>query len=170
VHASPQAVWDALGRLDASRVWLVRILMGVRRLPAFVTAPRGALRSLAGRGRGLRNLFREGVVLDDDSPRDLVLGLTGRFWTPAGGLLASDRASFRESPPPGTARVAWSFRVSASGSGMTYLETETRIRCADPGARRAFARYWRLVRPGSGLLRRAILAAVRRDAERGGAK
>jgi hypothetical protein len=43
------------------------------------------------------------------------------------------------------------------------LTTETRIRCADAATRRHFRRYWRLVGPGSGLIRHAILGQVRRE-------
>ncbi len=169
VRASPQAVWEALGTLDASRLWLFRILMGLRGIPALVLAPRRTLRALADRPQAmtLRSFFREGVVLEDDPPRDLVLGLTGRFWSVVGGMLPTDRATFGALPPAGSARVAWSFALSPSADGATALTTETRIRCADPAARRAFGRYWLVIRPGSGLIRRAILAAVRREAERG---
>jgi hypothetical protein len=141
-------------------------------LPALVVAPRRALRTFAERPREmtLRRFFREGAVLEDAPPQDLVLGLTGRFWTAVGGLHPTDRATFRELPPSGTARVAWSFRVEPAGEGVTRLTTETRIRCADASARRAFGRYWFAIRPGSGLIRRAILAAVRREAERGAAR
>jgi hypothetical protein len=168
VRAAPQAVWDALGRLDASRLWLLRILMGLRAIPALVLAPRRTLRAFSARPphTTLRGFFREGVVLEDAPPRDLVLGLTGRFWSAAGGLLPTDRASFRELPPAGSARVAWSFALRPSADGSTFLATETRIRCADADARRAFGRYWLVIRPGSGLIRRAILTAVRREAER----
>jgi hypothetical protein len=40
------------------------------------------------------------------------------------------------------------------------------VRCADAATRRAFRRYWLVVRPASGLLRRLMLARVRRAAER----
>jgi hypothetical protein len=53
--------------------------------------------------------------------------------------------------------------VTAVGGGCA-LATETRIRCADPATLRAFRRYWRLVAPGSGLIRHAILGQVRREA------
>lgn len=41
-----------------------------------------------------------------------------------------------------------------------------RVRCADAAARRAFGRYWRVVRPGSGLLRHVMLRRIRAWAER----
>jgi hypothetical protein len=45
------------------------------------------------------------------------------------------------------------------------LSTETRVHIEDPGSRRKFARYWRVVRPFSGLIRVSILRAAKRRAE-----
>jgi hypothetical protein len=43
------------------------------------------------------------------------------------------------------------------------LATETRVAALDDAARRSFARYWRLIRPFSGLIRRRwLLAGARR--------
>jgi hypothetical protein len=44
------------------------------------------------------------------------------------------------------------------------LTTETRVLLTDEASRRAFARYWLLIRPFSGLIRRRWLAAVARRA------
>jgi hypothetical protein len=50
----------------------------------------------------------------------------------------------------------------------TLLETETRVLATGPRAKRAFAAYWLVVRPGSGLIRRELLRAVARRAESAG--
>ena len=47
------------------------------------------------------------------------------------------------------------------------LVTETRIALTDEAARRAFRRYWLVVRPFSGLTRRLLLRAAKRAAEQG---
>ena len=52
--------------------------------------------------------------------------------------------------------------------GGTILSTETRVKRTDAEARRTFRRYWRIVMPGSALIRRAWLRAMRKRAERGG--
>jgi hypothetical protein len=167
VHAPAGRVYDALLRTDLASRPLVRALLAVRTLPARLA------RTGSGRGERSRDapldlkalLGRGFVLLEARPPSELVLGLTGRFWKPAGGILVTDPTTFRELPPPGTARVAWSFTVSEAAAGRTRLATETRIRCADAAARRAFRLYWWLIRPGSGLIRRAILSSVRRAAE-----
>ena len=48
---------------------------------------------------------------------------------------------------------------------MTRVETETRIQPTDARAARAFGLYWLVVYPGSALIRREWLRAVRRKAE-----
>jgi len=51
------------------------------------------------------------------------------------------------------------------GAGEMAL-TETRVAVEDRSARRRFAVYWAVIRFGSGLIRRDLLRAVRRRAER----
>ena len=60
--------------------------------------------------------------------------------------------------------AAWNFTVLPTDEG-SLLATETRVRCTDDAARRSFARYWRVVRPFSGLIRTEALRAIRRTAE-----
>jgi len=45
------------------------------------------------------------------------------------------------------------------------LTTETRIYATDASSRRAFARYWRVIYPGSSLIRRMWLRAIKKTAE-----
>jgi hypothetical protein len=49
--------------------------------------------------------------------------------------------------------------------GWSRLSTETRVLGTDDSARRRFAVYWRLIYPGSALIRRMWLQAVKRRAE-----
>src|SRR5881227_582698 len=88
-----------------------------------------------------------GTALDDASGEGVVRGLKGDFWRLRGGGANSCDAVF-------------DFRI-ADGR----LSTETRVHVADPSARRKFARYWRVIRPFSGLTRILFLREVRRRAE-----
>ena len=103
--------------------------------------------------------------LDERPERELLIGLEGRFWRPRPDLRATDTRRFREPLEPGLARAAWDFRLEPLEAGATRLSTETRVHCADAATRRRFRPYWLLVRPGNGLIRRAMLAAIRRAAE-----
>ncbi len=119
---------------------LVRVLLG--------------LRGLRAEGRTLGTLFPE----LERAPGEVVFGLSAAPWRPAGA-----RGSFDERRP-GTVRIATSFRAEQAPGG-SRLTTETRVAAVDERARRAFARYWRLAGPFSGLVRRRWLAAVGRRAQ-----
>ena len=103
-----------------------------------------------------------GVVLEDVPGEGIVLGLTGQFWRlrrnldPAGPRTADDFIAYSR---PDVCKAVIDLRV-----GRSSLSTETRVRVADPAARRKFRRYWFVVRPFSGLIRILLLRAARRRA------
>jgi hypothetical protein len=93
-------------------------------------------------------------------------GVLGRPW-PRGGRAPrlADQRTWRRlawHDEPGWPMIA-NFRV-----GGGELTTETRVLATDERSRRAFARYWLLIRPFSGLIRRLWLAAIVRRATRTG--
>ena len=57
------------------------------------------------------------------------------------------------------------FRVDKAGLAMCVVTTETRVCATDPRTRRKFAMYWWTIYPGSALIRRMWLRAIRRRAE-----
>ena len=57
------------------------------------------------------------------------------------------------------------FRIEPAVDGASDLSTETRVFAADPEAVRAFAAYWRVIYPGSSLIRAMWLRAIRLRAE-----
>ena len=153
VAATPDRVYHALRTVDLGRSRLVRILMGIRTLPARMagSTPRAVRASPF-------------TVVAEEEGVELVLGLMGRFWTLGGDVVNAGGAEFREPPPPGLAQAVLNLRVEREGTGAR-LSTETRVRCADPDTRRRFLRYWRLIRFGSSLTRRSMLQLIRRAAE-----
>ena len=169
VIAAPSAVvYDELLRARFRRQPAVRLLMGIRLLPVLLRHPRESVRRLRTRRPDTSPPLAmiEGFrVLQEIPGREIVLGLTGRFWALSGGLVPSPLEDFPGAIPPGLARAAWSFRLIPLAGSRTELQTETRVRCADDAARRSFRRYWRFVAPGSHLLRRIMLSTVRRHAE-----
>jgi hypothetical protein len=106
------------------------------------------LRALGRRLPARRPFVELGRRLDDGPGEGVVLGLEGDFWR----LRGSGRG--------GSCRAVIDFRVVGS-----ELTTETRVHVADPVARRKFARYWRVIRPFSGLTRIVFLREARRRAE-----
>ncbi|HEX2209678.1 MAG TPA: hypothetical protein VHG93_18500 [Longimicrobium sp.] len=163
VHAPPERAYAAARRLDLRRSPIVRTLFALRSVPALFV--RGGYRGERALGMSMEGLLRSGfVLLDESPPREFVLGLVGRFWTPAGGIERIDPAEFAVFDKGGMAVAAWNFTVLPTDEG-SLVATETRVRCTDDAARRSFARYWRVVRPFSGLIRMEALRAIRRAAE-----
>jgi hypothetical protein len=137
VRADPGEAERALREVTFRDVPVVRALLFMRGL---------------GSGRAdeavLAAMRRRGSVLDDVPGEGLVLRIRGRFWRLRGG----------GSEPEATAVV--DFRA---GDGS--LTTETRVHVPAGPPRRRFARYWRLVRPFSGITRKQVLRAAKRRAE-----
>jgi hypothetical protein len=177
VRAPPDVVFRAIRAADLTGGRLTRAMLAVRAIPAavfaFASGPRAALaewrtRRSERRGAGrLAEFERAGFrVIAEHAPQELVIGLLGRFWTPRGGLCANvTTAHFAVGPPVGHALAGWNFTVTPRPDGWSELRTETRVWCA-PDARVKFRAYWLVVGPGSGFIRRAMLRAIRREAER----
>ena len=171
VGAPPDVVFAALGETDLGDALVPRLLLGARALAGALADGRAGIRSLAQRARApitLRTLEARGFTrLAERRPTELLIGLEGRFWRPHGDLCTPPADSFATTAPAaGTARAVWNFALEAKTDGCTILSTETRVLCADGAARRRFLPYWLVVRPGSGLIRRYMLRAVRGAAER----
>ena len=91
----------------------------------------------------------------------VVLGLTGQFWRLRGGRdLGRPRTAeeFLAYDRPDVCKAVIDFRIVELAPGRCRLTTETRVHVDDPAARRAFRRYWLVVRPFSGLTRILFLA------------
>jgi hypothetical protein len=61
-------------------------------------------------------------------------------------------------------KANWNFKLIPD-KGKIILETETRIYCPDESSRKKFGRYWKIIKPFSGLIRMEMLRAIRRSAE-----
>jgi hypothetical protein len=65
----------------------------------------------------------------------------------------------------GAVKMAYDFNVEDRGGGWSTISTETRVLALDDVTRRGMGRYWRLIVPGSGLLRRQWLEGIQKRAE-----
>jgi hypothetical protein len=158
VAVAAGAAWAALQRADLDGSPVTRMLLTLRGL----RRPGVARRRLT-----LAGLADAGFVPLGERPgREIAFGLVGRFWTPSGGRVRVTPAEFHDFARPGYAKVVWTFAVTDEAPGMTRLVTETRVAASDAAGRRRFRLYWLLVRPLSGLIRRAMLDAVVREASR----
>lgn len=174
VEASPAASYAAVRRLTALEVWPLAPLMAVRALPLAIRHPRRVARAISAgladaRSKPLSEHFLAAgfIELGELAGREYVLGVVGRFWTLDGRAVTriEGHDQFLAFDQPGYAKAAINFLVEP-GSDQVEVVTETRVVTTSADARRAFARYWRVVHPGSALIRRSWLAAIRRRAER----
>jgi hypothetical protein len=159
-RAAPASVMQAIRELTPREVPLLVALMAVRSLPAVLRGRRPPVR-----GRLLDGFRRAGFAELHAAPDELVFGGIGRFWRADGGLRRVEAYEFREFAEPGWAKAAFNFEVERVGE-RTVVTTETRIAATDDASRRSFGRYWRLIGPGSAVIRVAWLRAIRRRAER----
>ena len=156
ITAPPPEALATVKAATPAEMPLVRLLFALRSLPALV-ARRGGLPADPRRPL-LEQMVEFGFVPLADEPDEVVLGYLGQPWKLTGGAMprlrsAAEWSAFGE---PGYVKAAMNFRADG-----TMLTTETRIHATDAGSRRRFGRYWRLIRPGSGLVRRSWLRAAR---------
>ncbi|HEV8587079.1 MAG TPA: hypothetical protein VGT02_19115 [Methylomirabilota bacterium] len=157
VAAPAPVVWAALHRADFASAWYVRALLTLRGL----RRP-GSVRRIT-----LDRLVANGFIpLGERAGQEVALGLVGRFWRPSGGRVRVRPEEFTGFTTPGYAKVTWTFAVEPAGPAATRVITETRVAFTDAASRHRFRLYWLGVRPFSGLIRRAMLAAVAREATR----
>jgi hypothetical protein len=71
-------------------------------------------------------------------------------------------ADYRE---PGAIKMAFDFNVEDAGGGWSTISTQTRVLALDDATRRGMGRYWRLIVPGSGMLRLQWLQGIKKRAE-----
>lgn len=154
VPAPREVVRQAMDKWSPQDSLLWRLLLRLRGLGR----PHGSLREWAEANGFLRLAETEDEV---------VYGQIGRFW-------AADERSALVSPgtpeeflrfaDPRYAVAVMNVRVEQLSSDETWLYTETRVRTLGPQARRRFRLYWLLIRPFSGLLRRAMLSGIKAKA------
>ena len=165
VRASPQQVFAAIRRVRASDIFLFRAL-------TFIRNP-----SRHGQGEHILNPPADKPILDvalaggfvmlgEVADRELLIGTV--VIAPAEVVLAVRRGTapsldpglFRTLGQPGFARAVMNFRVIQESDGWTKVTTETRVHAVDRQTQRRFARYWRVIYPGSWIIRWSWLRAI----------
>jgi hypothetical protein len=104
------------------------------------------------------------LTLDDSDPNEYVGGMVGKPWSSEIPTHVSSPDEFRTFRLPGNIKVAFNMHVVDIGNGTSRLTTETRIIGIDESARKTFTRYWRVIYPGSAIIRRVWLDAIAKRA------
>ncbi len=156
VAAPPHGVLEAVRAVRADEILLFRFLTWLRR--GGRDAPENILN--AGSERPLLDVATSGgfVYLADDPPREVVVGAVVVAPPGARGKLTPE--VFATRLPPGFAVAGMNFLVTPDGKGGSIVTTETRVYANSDPARRRFAAYWRVIYPGSALIRRMWLRAI----------
>lgn len=162
IAAPPARVFAAIRAVRADEILLFRTLTWIRR------GGRELPESILNAGDSVPILdvaTRTGfTLLAEDAPRELVIGTI--VVRPPWVRVEATPEVFRRPMPPGYALAAMNFLVEPDGAGRSRVSTETRVVATSNGARRRFAMYWRLIYPGSALIRRMWLRAIARQATR----
>ncbi len=158
ITAPPDRVYEATKAVTAGEIRFYRALTWLRRLgrpgpPDILNPP--PHRPL------LEVATQTGFLLLTDSPREIVIGKV--VIAPPGARGPRTAEQYRTLAGPGWARATMNFLIEPRGSG-SLITTETRVHASDARTRRRFGLYWALIYPGSALIRRMWLRAIRRRA------
>ncbi|MDH2308178.1 hypothetical protein [Methylobacterium brachiatum] len=157
IAAEPTAIVDNVVAYRPESDWFFRLMIGLQELPMRLVGKPGTPSAPFG--------FDDFTLLDR-SADEIVYGLVGRFWRPDYGLEpVADGPAFQAFAAGDVARLALAFATRRHPDGRTQLVTETRIDCPSRAARLKFTLYWLVIRPVSGLVRRRMLASIRRASE-----
>jgi hypothetical protein len=165
IDAPHARVFEAIRNVRANEISLFNALTWIRR------GGRSLPESILNAGDTVPLLdvaTRSGFVyLADDAPKEVVIGTVVMHPPRARAPLTPE--TFKTSLPPGFALAAMNFAVAPDGPNSSLVSTETRVFANSPVVRRRFARYWRVIYPGSALIRLMWLRAVKRRAMTPGA-
>jgi hypothetical protein len=161
VDASADRVRAAIDAVTLEDIRLAQVLLAIRSLGRRRVSQEAARRPM------LDAATSDGFVWLARGEREVVVGTVGRFWRLRKGESSGvdTPEQFTSFARPGWAKAAMDFVVVEEGAGRTRVSTETRVAGTDAAARRVFAAYWRVIYPGSALLRRMWLQAIRRRGE-----
>jgi hypothetical protein len=164
VKASKEQAYRAIKLVTADEIRFFRTLVWIRRFgrpgpESILNVPeRQPILDVAARTTFL--------VLAEESNHEIVLGslvAAPNGWRPGGDRTPEWFKSL--STKPGFALATINFLVEDAGPGECIITTETRVYATDASSRRRFAAYWRVIYPGSALIRREWLKAIAKRAE-----
>ena len=151
IDAPAEVIYRLIRNQDFSGSWIIRALFFLRGLPAKKVTIKGLT-------------DRKFVVLEERPNEEIIIGLIGQFWKPTGELQSFEPNAFISFKGP-FAKATWTFELK-SQANQKMLITETRIACPDKETKESFSRYWFVIKPFSGLIRREMLRAIKVKAER----
>jgi len=163
VAAPPDRVLAAARAVTAREIRLFRLLTWLRS-PRFSSGGRESILNPSADRPILDAALRSGfVLLREEAGREIVFGAV----VCCGPRVPPRSAEEFQALEGSLARAVMNFHVEDAGGGVSRLVTQTRVAATDAEAQRVFARYWRVIYPGSALIRRMWLRAIKARAEAG---
>lgn len=151
MRAQPEAIWRTLLAMRWSDLRAARPLLLARGFASSI-------------GEGCLSTFAAvGAATSEHPPHNFTLGFISQPWRPSMPVTpAADFQALREFNAPGWVKIGMEWRLTSLDDARTHVETSTLCEATDAAARRRFAAYWTVIRGPSGLIRRDMLATIRR--------
>jgi len=159
IHAKPEQVMQAIHQST------------FRDMKSLVTLLK--IRGAALRIHDTGDVFQDKRILDTFLASGYLFGGSEHEIVMCGGanvrakrrLEARTVQEFADDREQGGVKIAYDFKVEDAGGGWSKISAETRVVALDDLTRRGMGRYWRLIVPGSGLLRLQWLEGIKKRAE-----
>ena len=163
VHAPADRVYRAVLEVSADEIPFYRMLAWIRR--GMASGPESMLNPPDGVPLITLATRTSFVKLADVPGKEIVIGTV--VLAPPGVRLAAADAptSFMALDQEGFAKTGIAFLITPQSNGWAMLRTDTRVWATDPVSRDRFARYWRVIAPGSAGTRLMWLRAIKVRAE-----
>jgi hypothetical protein len=162
IRAPAEFVLEIARNFDLHSIRMVRALFWLRgkllgaRMPA-VRLCRGLVSETLGLGW---------ICLAEEPGHFFVAGAACQPWQADVAFSGIAPEQFVTYAAPDQVKIVWTLEAEALGPVLTRFATETRVVATDDQARTKFWRYWRKFGIGIVLIRRLLLPALRRQAER----
>jgi hypothetical protein len=159
IHARPEQVMQAIRQSTFSDMRSLVTLLKVRGAALRIHDTGGFLRD-----KRILDAFSESGYLSGGSEHEIVM-CGGANVRAKRRLEARTVQEFADDREQGGVKIAYDFNVEDAGGGWSTISTETRVLALDDFTCRGMGRYWRLIVPGSGLLRLQWLEGIKKRAE-----
>ena len=158
IPADAAAVDKAIRNVTAQEIRLYQTLTSIRR---WFGSPAGANVLNAPSAKPILETALQGgfALISDEPGREIVFGAA--VIAPPTTPRPVTAATLLDQSAPGLARAIMNFRIEQIDPARCRLITETRVHATDSATARKFSWYWRLIYPGSWIIRWTWLNAIR---------
>ena len=166
VDATPERIDRAIREVSAGEIALFSTFTWIRR---FGQSGPESIMNAPMQQPILDVATRTGFLLLGDQPgKEIVIGTVVVAPPGTGRPQPFTPADYQQLSSPGFALAAMNFRIDPISATRSTVITETRVFATDAAALRRFTPYWRMIFPGSAILRITWLRAIKSRAERAG--